>query len=90
MASPCPEGSLEVQTLIALHAAEHRKRHPDPDRIAELKHAIAEARTETFLREMMAKRPPLSEAARSRLAALLKEPPLAASGAKKGGGDATA
>ena len=59
-----------VHRLTALHAAEHKRRNPDPERIAQLRAAINEARTEAFILEMLATAPPLSHEARSRLARL--------------------
>ena len=49
--------------LTANLAAEHRKRHPDPARIAALRQQIKDRTTEEFVRKALATAPPLSAVA---------------------------
>lgn len=63
--------SESVRTLIANLAAEHRKSVRDPARIADLRERIKDEQTEQFIRRALATAPPLSQATRDRLAALL-------------------
>lgn len=63
----------QVRTLIANLAAEYRKTTRDPDRIAYLREQIKAVKTEDYLRAVMESAPPLTQATRARLAAILSE-----------------
>lgn len=63
--------SPETRRLIANLAAEYRKRDRDPERIARLRQQIKDQQTEEFVQEALATAPPLSQATRDRIAALL-------------------
>lgn len=62
---------MRSRTLIAHLAGEHRRTNPDPDRIAELREEIRVAQLEEWVTRQLAAAPPLSQATRDRLAALL-------------------
>lgn len=57
--------------LIAHLAGEHRRAKPDPDRIAELREQIREAQLTEWVERQLAAAPPLSQATKDKLAALL-------------------
>lgn len=60
--------------LRAKIAAEHSKRDPDPDRIADLREQHFEAKVTEWVERQLAVAPPLTKATRERLAALLASP----------------
>jgi hypothetical protein len=60
-----------VHVLTANLAAQHRRRERDPERIEDLRQQLVDHKTEEFVRKALASAPPLSQAARDRLAALL-------------------
>jgi hypothetical protein len=60
-----------ARALSANLAAEHRKRDRDPDRIAELREQHFEVKVTEWVERQLASAPPLSQATRDRLAALL-------------------
>lgn len=62
---------LTEHQLRAKIAAEHSKRQPDPARIAELREQHREALLTEWVKRQLANTPPLSRAARNRLAALV-------------------
>lgn len=62
---------MRSSTLIANLAAEHRKLDRNPDRIAELRAQIAEAQITEWAERQLAAAPPLSQATKDKLAALL-------------------
>lgn len=62
---------MSSRILIANLAAEHRKSERDPRRIAELREQIREAQISEWVERQLAAFPPLSQATRDRLAALL-------------------
>ena len=62
---------MRSRTLIAHLAGEHRRTNPDPDRIADLRDQIREAQLTEWVERQLATAPPLSQATRSKLAALL-------------------
>jgi DNA-binding IclR family transcriptional regulator len=63
---PNREHSLRQQL-----ATEHRRRNPDPDRIAELQRERAVVRIEEFAAEVFAAAPPLHDDQRQHLAAVM-------------------
>jgi len=65
---------MRSRTLIANLAAQHKKRQRDPQRIAELREQIREAQLTEWVERQLAAFPPLSQATRDRLAALLSAP----------------
>jgi hypothetical protein len=60
--------------LRAKIAAEHSKRDPNPVRIAELREQQREALLVGWIERQLATAPPLNQATRDRLAALLASP----------------
>jgi len=62
---------LRSRTLIAHLAGEHRRTNPDPGRIDALREQIREAQLAEWVERQLAAAPPLSQATRDRLAALL-------------------
>ena len=73
---------MRSRTLIAHLAGEHRRTNPDPARIAELRKQIRGAQLTEWVEHQLATAPPLSQATRDRLAALLAgQPAPAADGA---------
>jgi hypothetical protein len=63
---------LRSSTLIAHLAGEHRRTNPDPARIAELREQIREAQIAEWAERQLAAAPPLSQATKDKLAALLE------------------
>lgn len=62
---------MRSRTLIAHLAGEHRRANPDPSRITELREQIRETQLTEWVERQLAAAPPLSQATRNRLAALL-------------------
>jgi hypothetical protein len=73
-----------ARTLNANLAAEYRKKHPQPERIAELRERHFEAKVTEWVKRQLAAAPVLSQDARDRLALEVDE--LITCGAVKGGG----
>ena len=65
---------MRSRTLIARLAGEYRRTNPDPARIGELREQIREAQLTEWVDRQLAAAPPLSQATRDRLAALLTSP----------------
>lgn len=62
---------MHSRTLIAHLAGEHRRAKSDPTRIAELREQIREAQIIEWVERQLADAPPLSDATRDKIAALL-------------------
>jgi hypothetical protein len=66
---------MRSSTLIAHLAGEHRRTTPDPARIAELREQIREAQITEWAERQLSAFPPLSQATKDKLAALLSAAP---------------
>jgi hypothetical protein len=62
------------RTINAYLAIEHRRKQRDPERIAKLREQLREAQLTEWVERQLARFPPLSQATRDRLAALLSAP----------------
>jgi hypothetical protein len=61
---------MDSRTIHAHLAAEHRKKNRDPERIAELRSQLREAKLAEHIRQVVDQAPPLSAEQKARLAAL--------------------
>ena len=61
----------QEHSIRARIAHEHRRRHPDPDVIADLRRQHAVVRIEGYVRRVLSVTPPLTAAQRRELATLL-------------------
>jgi hypothetical protein len=62
------------RTINAYLAIEHRRKQRDPERIASLREQLREAQLTEWVERQLATFPPLSQATKDRLAALLSAP----------------
>lgn len=62
---------MNSRTIIALYAAEHRKKNRNPDRIAELRLMLRETQLAEHIREVVDSAPPLTPEQLQRLSLLL-------------------
>jgi hypothetical protein len=61
----------DSKAISAYLAAEHRKKNRNPGRIAELRDELREAQLTEWVERQLAAAPPLSQATKDKLAALL-------------------